>query len=403
MWPLVLALFIGLPSVTFGQDTTPFDQMKISDSALTGSGGSISFETRQREHQVLAFALNEGYVGRAIHSSQLWERVESRLATLVATDTLMSRSEYCDAIADALWLLPDSHLLVVRAYEEDAVCGNDRHNNRSPSVGENVAHGVEANGKPWIVKHLTVLGQSVPCVGVTEFSSGQEADWLSLRSILSDGDKRRLPVVLDLRGNTGGDDEPAFQLAESLLGQRPQPFFNQVTHFRTGAAWRLKANLAYFKHLMSKRSGGGPSSDDLAEYERLEATAAEAHQNERERIEIVPIERSAKDSNYVSNRSVLVLIDSGCASSCETAVLALRGHSAVRLYGERTAGLIAFGNLGLLVLPESDIGIALPTAHFATRDGESYERVGIPPDVYVEPGDDALDVAVHDLTALLSH
>lgn len=92
-------------------------------------------------------------------------------------------------------------------------------------------------------------------------------------------------------------------------------------------------------------------------------------------------------------KPVLVLVDAACASSCEGTVLYVKSHPQAVVIGEPTGGYVHFGDTGTLFLPHSHLQVSVPTKYFRI-EGNFYERSGITPDIPVEAGTDALDVAL---------
>ena len=52
-------------------------------------------------------------------------------------------------------------------------------------------------------------------------------------------------------------------------------------------------------------------------------------------------------------------------------------------------GMIHFGNIGIIVLPNSSIQINMPTKANKYKDGRFIEFTGIKPDIVLEDGQDA--------------
>jgi C-terminal processing protease CtpA/Prc len=73
---------------------------------------------------------------------------------------------------------------------------------------------------------------------------------------------------------------------------------------------------------------------------------------------------------------IVLLIDSGCASSCETIVEKLSAHSYAILVGQNTMGALHFSNAVTFMLPNSDIITKVPTLfhkyEFDATEGEGY-------------------------------
>ncbi|MCB0544907.1 MAG: hypothetical protein KDC70_15375 [Saprospiraceae bacterium] len=84
-------------------------------------------------------------------------------------------------------------------------------------------------------------------------------------------------------------------------------------------------------------------------------------------------------------KKVAILIDGGCASSCEQFLFYARQSKRVTLIGTNTAGIADYGNLHHLNSPGEKFVLYYPTARSCRIDaGEGIDGVGIPPDVRIE-------------------
>jgi len=95
-----------------------------------------------------------------------------------------------------------------------------------------------------------------------------------------------------------------------------------------------------------------------------------------------------------------VLIDGGCVSSCEGTTVAFKFSGAATLYGSRTAG--SSGNPVSVPLPVTKGSIMIPTWIHIMPDGNPVEDHGILPDVAVPTSQDALEVALKDIRSKIS-
>ncbi len=81
---------------------------------------------------------------------------------------------------------------------------------------------------------------------------------------------------------------------------------------------------------------------------------------------------------------VAVLINGGCASSCEQFVYYAGQSGRVTLIGQPTAGIVDYGNLHFLHFPCDAFTLAYPTSRSCRVDiGKALDGAGIPPDVPV--------------------
>lgn len=177
-------------------------------------------------------------------------------------------------------------------------------------------------------------------------------------------------LVLDLRQNGGGDDIFAFRLAEALFtpSQKiPQAKTTQVTSHLTNIGLCNAINLlgyrGYEEYCRSTyQSINGLSFDDVIQFG-----------NEEE------IEQKTGTRKSPFNSKIILIIDSGCASSCETIVEKLSAHPRARVIGQNTAGALHFSNPIMFQLPHSGILVRIPTL-LHSYENDAPEGVGYTPD-----------------------
>ncbi|MFM8374601.1 MAG: S41 family peptidase [Phenylobacterium sp.] len=89
--------------------------------------------------------------------------------------------------------------------------------------------------------------------------------------------------------------------------------------------------------------------------------------------------RAARDAP----RRVGVMIDQGCASSCEQFVLSVRQSYNVKLFGRRTAGSLDYSNLRPQRLPSGDRLLWYATSRSLRLPHLPVDAAGIPPDIFL--------------------
>ena len=98
----------------------------------------------------------------------------------------------------------------------------------------------------------------------------------------------------------------------------------------------------------------------------------------------------ALDHGYTGKLAVVV--DAGCASTCEVVAAALRADVHAVIVGETTAG--SSGAPVEVTLPATHAKIAIPTWELTSADGKPIEDDGVVPDVEIVATPDALAASI---------
>jgi len=345
---------------------------------------------------LLGYALDRAYAGRHVHPEAAFGAMSRALeASRRAPRTAPA---LCDAIGDALWELPDAHLVA----REPLASGSRRRcgarakaAQRKPLVG--APYGADETKPPFVADLVAVGRANLGVLALHRLPPASDPAWAdydwALRDLVTaDG------IVIDLRGNGGGDDSRGMQLARTLTDSQPDPGFVRTHQRRSPEALTLLLN--GFELEVRQPDGSLPAWAA----ERRAAEVKERDDAARSPLadRTIDAPRPGPPGPKAYPGEVAVLVDASCASSCESTLRALRRHPRAVVIGERTAGYVGFGQVGTLVLPHSGVEIGIPTKHFEQEGGKSVDKVGFEPDVVVPPGGDAFDVASSRMLAGLA-
>ncbi|MDO8968679.1 S41 family peptidase [Algoriphagus sp.] len=84
-------------------------------------------------------------------------------------------------------------------------------------------------------------------------------------------------------------------------------------------------------------------------------------------------------------QKIVLLIDRGCASTCENLILLANQNSKVITLGQNSGGYKGYGNVFPVITP---MGYRLNMSTTRYEDARKYEFVGIPPQIYIEDNED---------------
>jgi hypothetical protein len=177
-------------------------------------------------------------------------------------------------------------------------------------------------------------------------------------------------IVLDLRGNPGGNDGHTFAWAQRRF--RHVPWHMRESRWTVGGASLGLWNGAAWREA---RDGKGSAPPHLL---------AERHTPAPDdRIELVEEDWVIDAGDESWDGRMIVLVDRRTRSSGESSAWFLRDGLGAVLAGEPTTGMVSYGNIVPYVFPGSGLTINLPTKHHDY--GFPVESVGFPVDVPVDP------------------
>lgn len=175
-------------------------------------------------------------------------------------------------------------------------------------------------------------------------------------------------IVVDLRGNIGGNDGHTYEWAERR--------FRAVAGFVSESTWVM---------------GGSPLGNWNQQSWRRALHGTPAPDSLGDTIELVDETYDLPAGDRPWSGRMLVLVDRWTRSSGESSAWLLRQGLGARLVGEPTLGMIEYGNVCPYVLPRSRLAVSLPTKQ--NDYGFPVETVGFPVDVPLDPETPVEDVA----------
>jgi hypothetical protein len=192
-------------------------------------------------------------------------------------------------------------------------------------------------------------------------------------------------IVVDIRGNHGGNERWPIDWIRRLTGERAESvfIFSELTSKTTMAA---RANL--FNDLYDQNPDATIYRDDAERHTKI----AEA------------FESGTRQPNWVgpdfplvplipNDTTVILVINGSTASAGEGLIMRLSQAENVVLVGENSMGCLTFGNAGAHQLPHSKLMVWLPINFGLYLDKEFREEDGLIPDLWV-PAADAVNYAV---------
>lgn len=344
---------------------------------------TLTDEQVKQDVELLIYALEHGYSGRVFADQKKFELAMNALRDIDLTHSPVYLKEQID---DALMLIPDNHL-EARLYRHSSE--KRAQYRKRPMIGPNSAR---LAGEIWQVEKKS-LDEPVLWIAISSFPSRHDEVWNGFIDKVKEMAPTVNTVVIDLRGNPGGDDGMGMALASYLYGgQAPSPIRKQYV-MQTPEALILWSNYWRFQQIKELEF-----ADVAPAYMQnyVDGIMSQYKQLDGAEKPMYVIDNLGKGDDYNAEKAftgnIFVIADSGCGSSCEITLSALLAHPNAKFVGQTTAGTIHFGNIGYFALPNSKILVRIPTVYNAFSGSSSIERRGFAPDIMVP---DYSDPAYH--------
>jgi hypothetical protein len=396
-------LLISIQFVVFGCaiQTKQDNKLKVMVIDDTGLLFSPSFDLQPKlqlspdeinyDISVLIYALTHAYGGRNYVPKDSFERAIQNLEQLKKQN--IGSLELCKLIGEKLELIQDNHLLA--RIIPGSHCAPTGHF-REGKVGKNFGY---KDKSPWTVNYIKILKKKIPLISITKFPHSKDPVWNGFLDKLSKIKKNSNAIIIDLRGNEGGDDAMGLAMANYFYGNKDHPnnLLERIVS-QTPATLAMKVTGDDIK-IAKFKSKGTSVPEFLLEHQKMALAEYNNAKHSPIPSEQIFTERQDKpfDATKAFTNPIYILVDAECASSCESTLGEFEGHPFVITVGENTGGFVHFGNLGRIVLPHSQIQVQMGTDFWKFRDGRYIEKIGYSPKLKVIPGKDALDVVKREL------
>lgn len=386
MLKIVFTFFI---LITAACQTTKSRQLNLSAADILiqpnenlAIPSTLTSDQVQQDITYLLYVLNSGYGGRKYISP---DAMKSALIKIEKIHGSITPTQFRDQIDDALLTIPDNHL--------KARLGGKHSTQRIEAfkpidIGKNASH---ADKSAWDVRIDSFKSKRILYISITAFPSSEDTIWNGfiekVKELLIQSDF----AIIDLRGNGGGDDTFGYKLAEVFFGGMfDHPIRTQYIS-QTPETIALAVNSLRFQQLQL-RIKNEPVPDYYAKLEKEQMNRFHLALNGQlatEMITVEPVGNFKFNPKTGYNKPAYILIDRGCASSCESTTDAFETNPMVKRVGINSLGMIHFGDIGALILPNSKIHVQVPTKHNEYFDKRFIEKTGIHPDIEVPIGEDA--------------
>jgi hypothetical protein len=394
---VIQLLIITLSIVSCSSKQIRSKDLLISDDYTFVSPESLTLEQKKKEINLIIHFLENGYGGRNFVPKHQFEGAITRLKSIQSENKAINQTDFCEQIDQALLLINDAHLM---AKIDGEKCGKNRSHRKKIFVGQNIYTDFNP---PWMKKNIKIKNKTVSVISITGFPKHEHESWNGFLKAVEESKNESHAIILDLRGNGGGDDKMGFEMAKILYGRAPPSSVAYQVKRQTAETMALLYN-NYQTKILRLKSNGQNAPDYLVKrrgeaFKKFEQAQKGALPSEEKVF-------SDKEESVVGeayNMPILVLIDSNCASSCESTLEFFETHPQVITMGTNSGGFVHFGNMGILNLPSSKIQIQMATDFWVFTDGRFIENIGYAPKIKLNEGQDAYKEAIKYLNSLLPY
>lgn len=347
---------------------------------------AITADQASRDINFLIYVLSNAYSGKKHISQETINAAVKAINAITLSQTEVA--DFHDKIDTALFMIPDNHL---QAYFKGQVSKiRQRYEaNSQGKVGKNKIFNPQ---DVWEVQLEKIGNKKILYISLIKFPSYEDKIWQNFISSVSLNMQNSDSIIIDLRGNTGGDDTIGLELAGILYGH---PFQHPIKRqYRTQtpealALWANRFNIEMINRKADHQEIPSYLVNDFNESKNKYENAIEG----KIPSEIIRtnkgLDKGSFDFGPGYKKPIYVLMDRVCGSSCEFTIAALEKHTKLKKIGENSSGTFHFSNAGIAVLPHSKIKIMIPSQYNEYYDNRFIERIGFTPDIKVPEGKDA--------------
>lgn len=335
-------------------DASSVDDIGIDRTVPQDPNKKLTADQVRHDVAVLGRILIRAYVGWPVHDDIVKRRVLKELLNVYNNAYDMTAGELFELLKPVLAKVPDNHVRFIFAGQHltTSLC------KKGKKVGSNtVKQGEDVT---------TMLRPDN--VAVVSMRSMRNDDVTKNKLLSFESDIRKSDaLIVDLRGNGGGNSKYSDMFANALCGVDNMPSALRVSRRSTDDAKKLMSG----SHIRIPAENG----DMVIVREDL----------------LIP--QWNPERGYT--KPIYILTDRGVMSSAEMFIARMRHHPMVKLVGENTRGGEVYGNCVNGYAPNSNIRLMVGM-DYREMEQANFETNGFTPDIPVTDGADAMDVALAD-------
>lgn len=319
--------------------------------------GVLSADDIRRDVAIFARLLIRVYVGWPVHDEIVKMRILKHLVNVYNDAHEMPADEFFKLLKPVVADIPDNHIFFMFG----ATRFGTKYTKPYKNVGKNIAGNSPVYGE--------MRDGGVAVIGFSAMIKSDET-----KNAIIDFAKNILPksnaLIIDLRGNTGGNSWYSDLFAEYLCGAWIDSF--KTVYVRTNRDAKKFLSAVY-------------------------PTAPWANLPESEELVVWKSGKNyTPDITKAYMKPIYILTDRQTGSSAEMFLLRMMHHPRAVVVGDNSSGTEVFGNCASGLLPNSQIKFNIGM-NYRVLSQENFELNGITPNIKCPENTDAMNVALREI------
>ena len=317
----------------------------------------LTAEEVKQDTSIFARLLIRAYVGWPVLNVFIKRKVLKQLINLYNNAHEITAQDFFDSIKSVIGSIPDNHI----SMSFNGVRATTTKRKEYKNVGSNISQDADISFK-MLKKDIAIIGFK-KMLRTDEFKD-------TIASFISEILPKSKALIIDLRGNSGGNSTYSYKFANYLCGTKIDSYRKLYVR-ATPEAQKIQQQSS-----PNAFWAGLPESEDFIFF------------REGKNYSI--------DKNKAYMKPIYILTDRITGSSAEMFLLRMIHHPCVKVIGDNSAGMETFGNMGSAFLKNSQIKVAIGM-NYRILFEDNFELNGYKPDIQCEDGTDALATALAEI------
>lgn len=317
----------------------------------------LTAEEVKQDTSIFARLLIRAYVGWPVLNVFIKRKVLKQLINLYNNAHEITAQDFFDSIKSVIGSIPDNHI----SMSFNGVRATTTKRKEYKNVGSNISQDADISFK-MLKKDIAIIGFK-KMLRTDEFKD-------TIASFISEILPKSKALIIDLRGNSGGNSTYSDKFANYLCGTKIDSYRKLYVR-ATPEAQKIQQQSS-----PNAFWAGLPESEDFIFF------------REGKNYSI--------DKNKAYMKPIYILTDRITGSSAEMFLLRMIHHPCVKVIGDNSAGMETFGNMGSAFLKNSQIKVAIGM-NYRILFEDNFELNGYKPDIQCEDGTDALATALAEI------